>query len=66
VGEYDRPENPQPVGDGAVCALIAWGGVRGNKEAVSLPRQNLDQEKNADALLTRVTCSINVAAAKAA
>jgi ferritin-like metal-binding protein YciE len=28
-------------------ALIAWGRVRGNKEAVSLLRQNLDQEKNA-------------------
>jgi ferritin-like metal-binding protein YciE len=47
-------------------ALIAWGNVLGNKEGVTLLQQNLDQEKNADALLTKVARSIDTEAAKAA
>jgi ferritin-like metal-binding protein YciE len=46
--------------------LIAWATVLGHKDAVKLLQANLDQEKNADALLTKVAGSLNAEAAKAA
>jgi ferritin-like metal-binding protein YciE len=46
--------------------LIAWAGVLGHKDAVALLQANLDQEKHADALLTKVAGSLNAEAAKAA
>jgi ferritin-like metal-binding protein YciE len=46
--------------------LIAWATVLGHKDAVKLLQANLDQEKNADALLTKVASGLNAEAAKAA
>jgi ferritin-like metal-binding protein YciE len=46
--------------------LIAWATALGHKDAVKLLQANLDQEKNADALLTKVAGSLNAEAAKAA
>ena len=46
--------------------LIAWGTALGHKEAVKLLQTTLDQEKNADALLSKMAGSVNAAAAKAA
>jgi ferritin-like metal-binding protein YciE len=46
--------------------LIAWATALGHKDAVKLLQTNLDQEKNADALLTKVAGSLNAEAAKAA
>jgi ferritin-like metal-binding protein YciE len=46
--------------------LLAWAKVLGHKDAVALLQANLDQEKLADALLTKVAGSLNAEAAKAA
>jgi ferritin-like metal-binding protein YciE len=46
--------------------LIAWATVLGHKDAVDLLQANLDQEKHADALLSKVAGSLNAEAAKAA
>jgi ferritin-like metal-binding protein YciE len=46
--------------------LIAWATALGHKDAVTLLQANLDQEKHADALLTKVAGSLNADAAKAA
>ena len=46
--------------------LIAWAAALGHTEVVALLQANLDQEKNADALLTKAAGAINAAAAKAA
>jgi ferritin-like metal-binding protein YciE len=46
--------------------LIAWGNALGHKDAVKLLQENLDQEKNADALLTRMSNAVNASAAKEA
>jgi ferritin-like metal-binding protein YciE len=43
-------------------ALIAWGTVLGDKVSVALLQANLDQEKNADALLTKLADAVNLAA----
>ena len=45
-------------------ALIAWAGVLGKKDAVTLLQANLDQEKKADALLTQVAGPVNSQAMK--
>lgn len=47
-------------------ALIAWAGVLGNKDVVALLQANLDQEKKADVLLTKMAGTVNPIAAKAA
>ena len=47
-------------------ALIAWGTALGDKASVALLQANLDQEKNADALLTKMATSVNLAAVKEA
>ena len=46
--------------------LIAWANALGHGGVVKLLQENLDQEKNADALLTKAASTINAAAAKAA
>ena len=46
--------------------LIAWATALGHKDVVSLLQANLDQEKHADALLTKVAGSLNTEAAQAA
>ena len=46
--------------------LIAWATALGHKDVVALLQANLDQEINADALLTKASKAINAAAAKAA
>jgi ferritin-like metal-binding protein YciE len=46
--------------------LIVWATALGHKDAVKLLQANLDQEKNAEALLTKVAGSLNADAAKAA
>ena len=46
--------------------LIAWATALGHDNVVKLLRENLDPEKNADALLTKAANKINAAAAKAA
>jgi ferritin-like metal-binding protein YciE len=46
--------------------LIAWATVLGHKDAAALLQANLDQEKHADALLTKVAGSLNAEAANAA
>jgi ferritin-like metal-binding protein YciE len=46
--------------------LIAWANALGHTDVVKLLQANLDQEKNADMLLTRVAAKINPDAAKAA
>ena len=47
-------------------ALIAWADVLGNKDVVALLQANLDQEKKADILLTKMAGTVNPIAAKAA
>ena len=44
-------------------ALIAWANALGHREAIALLQANLDQEKAADALLTKVAGPVNEAAA---
>ena len=46
--------------------LIAWANALGHGAVVKLLQENLDQEKHADALLTKAASTINAAAAKAA
>jgi ferritin-like metal-binding protein YciE len=47
-------------------ALIAWSTAAGKGDVVALLQSNLDQEKKADTLLTRLSNSINSVAATAA
>jgi ferritin-like metal-binding protein YciE len=47
-------------------SLIAWASALGHKDVVALLQSNLDQEKNADALLTKAARTINASAAQAA
>ena len=44
-------------------ALIAWGNALGNNEGVLLLQQNLDEEKKTDALLTKMSRTVNAEAA---
>jgi len=44
-------------------ALIAWANALGHADAASLLQANLDQEKNADALLSEAAASVNPRAA---
>ena|ERR1700712_2508843 len=47
-------------------ALIAWAEALGKSDVAALLQENLDQEKNADVLLTRIAGTVNASAAQAA
>ncbi len=47
-------------------ALIAWARALGHKDVVTLLQANMDQEKQADALLSSMAGAVNSAAAQAA
>jgi ferritin-like metal-binding protein YciE len=45
-------------------ALVSWAEALGKSDIVALLQENLDQEKNADVLLTRLSSTVNAAAAQ--
>ena len=59
----DGVKEPSPVRD---AGLIAWSTAAGKGDVVALLQSNLDQEKKADTLLTRLSNAINSVAATAA